>query len=69
MLGSVGFFKEKVMQEIQRNALSRFQKILKIKMYQSFHKHLKRSLMWFLSDHVTLKTGVMMLKIQLWLQE
>jgi len=34
MLGSVGFFKEKVMQEIQRNALSRFQKILKIKMYQ-----------------------------------
>jgi len=24
---------------------------------------------WFLKDHVTLKTGVMMLKIQLWSQE
>ncbi len=24
---------------------------------------------WFLKDHVTLKTGVMMLKIQLWLIE
>jgi len=24
---------------------------------------------WFLNDHVTLKTGVMMLKIQLWSQE
>ncbi len=25
--------------------------------------------LWFLKDHVTLKTGVMMLKIQLWSQE
>jgi len=27
------------------------------------------SALWFLKDHVTLKTGVMMLKIQLWSQE
>jgi len=26
-------------------------------------------LYWFLKDHVTLKTGEMMLKIQLWSQE
>ncbi len=28
-----------------------------------------RPLEWFLKDHVTLKTGVMMLKIQLWSQQ
>jgi len=27
------------------------------------------ALEWFLKDHVTLKTGVIMLKIQLWSQE
>jgi len=26
-------------------------------------------LYWLLNDHVTLKTGVMMMKIQLWSQE
>ncbi len=47
--------------------------------YKSFHKNIKQPFSaliiieqqisisdWFLKDHVTLKTGVMMLKIQLW---
>ncbi len=34
-----------------------------------FFQHQISILEWFLKDHVTLKTGVMMLKIQLWSQE
>ncbi len=64
--------------------LSVHQRILKRKMYQGFHKNTKQHNSffknidnnmlisiseWFLKDHVTLKTGVMMLKIQLWSKE
>ncbi len=40
------------------------QKFGKIKIFLVFERSLK-----FLKDHVTLKTGVMMLKIQIWSQK